>query len=185
MDESAVIEATRQWVDGFVVGLNLCPFARRPSEAGRIRYAVTPATDPVELLAALAAELTVLVAAPRDEIETTLLVHPHALPDFLDYNDFLPDADALLVRQGLRGVVQIAGFHPGWRFAGSRPEAVGNWTNRSPHPMLHLLREDSVSEVAGNDPDKLGAIPRRNLQVLRALGLAEVRRRASGGAASG
>ncbi len=177
MDDAAVIAATRRWVDGFVIGLALCPFARRVSEAGRVRYVVTPAADAEAVLAALDAELTVLVATPRDEVETTVLVHPRALADFLDYNDFLADADRLLVRRGLRGVVQVAGFHPAYRFAGTTPDAVENFTNRSPFPMLHLLREVSVSEVAG---DHLGDIPARNIALLRRLGRAEVRRRADG-----
>jgi hypothetical protein len=171
------LDQTRRWVDGFVVGLNLCPFARKPSDAGRVRYALTPAADPDSLLQALADELALLVATPRDVTETTLLVHPHALADFLDYNDFLADADRLLVRLGLRGVVQVAGFHPGWRFAGTRPDAAENWTNRSPHPMLHLLREDSVTEVAG---DHLGDIPRRNVALLKKLGREQVKRLAEG-----
>lgn len=174
MDDA--LDQTRRWVDAFVVGLNLCPFARRPAEAGRVRYAATPAADPATLLGDLADELSRLVATPRAQVETTLLVHPHALPDFLDYNDFLADADRLVARLGLRGVVQVAGFHPGWRFAGTRPDAVENWTNRSPHPMLHLLREDSVTEVAG---DHLADIPRRNVALLRRLGRAEVRRLAA------
>lgn len=176
MDADA-LHATRRWVDGFVIGLNLCPFARRPSASGRVRYAVTPAADAEALLAALADELALLTATPRDVTETTLLVHPHALADFLDYNDFLADADRLLVTLGLRGVVQVAGFHPGWRFAGTHPDAAENGTNRSPFPMLHLLREDSISEVAG---DHLGDIPRRNVALLKKLGRAEVRRLAGG-----
>lgn len=177
MTDEAVIAATRRWMADLVVGLNLCPFARRVADAGLVRYAVTPAADPDGLLAALAAELATLVNAPREVVETTLLVHPHALPDFLDYNDFLTDADRLLARLGLRGVVQVAGFHPRYRFAGTRPDAAENYTNRSPFPMLHLLREASVTEAAGDDPDRLLAIPRRNVEVLRGLGAAEVKRR--------
>lgn len=176
MDERAVIEATRRWVAGVVVGLNLCPFARRVSEAGRVRYAVTDATDEEGLLAALGAELSALVAAPRAEVETTLLVHPGVLTVFADYNDFLPAADALVRRLGLRGVVQVAGFHPDYRFAGTGPDAVENYTNRSPYPMLHLLREVSVTEVAA-DADAVTAIPVRNVALLRRLGRSEVLRR--------
>jgi hypothetical protein len=174
--DDPAVEATRRWVDEVVIGLNLCPFARKPAAAGRVRYAITAAADPDALLAALAGELRALVAAPRSEVETTLLVHPRALPDFLDYNDFLTDADALVRRLGLRGVVQIAGFHPHWQFAGTAPDAVENYTNRSPHPMLHLLREESVSEVNA-DPDALMSVPERNIDLLRSLGRAEVLRR--------
>lgn len=173
MDEGAAIEATRQWVVGVVIGLNLCPFARRVSEAGRIRYAVTDAGDEEGLLAALGAELSALAAAPRAEVETTLLVHPRVLAAFAAYNDFLPAADALVRRLGLRGVIQVAGFHPDYQFAGTAPDAVENYTNRSPYPMLHLLREVSITEVAA-DPDALAGIPARNVAMLRGLGRDEV-----------
>jgi hypothetical protein len=172
LDERAVIDATRRWVAAVVVGLNLCPFARRVTEAGLVRYAVTGATQPQALLEDLSRELAALASAPRSEVETTLLIHPRALPDYLDYNDFLADADRLVRRLGLRGVIQVAGFHPGYQFAGTAPDAAENYTNRSPHPMLHLLREESVTEVAG-DPAALAAIPLRNVETLRRLGRAE------------
>jgi hypothetical protein len=173
MDEQGAIDATRRWVSGVVIGLNLCPFARRVFDAGLIRYAVTDAAAGAVLRDDLARELTALAAAPRAEVETTLLIHPRALADFLDYNDFLADADRLVRALGLRGVIQIAGFHPRYRFAGTAPDGAENYTNRSPHPMLHLLREESVTEVAG-DPAALAAIPRRNIETLRRLGRAEV-----------
>jgi hypothetical protein len=176
LDERAAADATRRWVEAVVVGLNLCPFARRVSDAGLVRYAVTPAADACALLAALGAELRALAAAPRAEVETTLLIHPRVLTAFPDYNDFLADADRLVRDLGLRGVIQIASFHPDYRFAGTSADAVENYTNRSPHPMLHLLREESVTEVAG-DPAALAAIPRRNVETLRGLGRAEVQAR--------
>ncbi len=157
-----MIEETRKWVDRIVVGLNLCPFARRVTEAGRVRYAVTDAEGEGDLLAALEAELAQLTAADRAAVETTILIHPHALTRFPDYLDFLPEADRLVRRLGLRGVVQIAGFHPSYQFRGTEPDAVENATNRSPYPMLHLLREASVSEVVGDDADTSAAISRRN-----------------------
>jgi hypothetical protein len=172
-DESVVIETTRRWVAAVVVGLNLCPFARRVADAGRVRYVVTAAADREGLLAALAAELRQLSVAPRADVETTLLIHPRALADFRDYNDFLADADRQVRDVGLRGEIQVAGFHPGYTFAGTAADAVENYTNRSPYPMLHLLREVSVTEVAG-DPAALAAIPERNVRTLRALGRAEV-----------
>lgn len=172
-DEQAAADATRRWVADVVVGLNLCPFARKVNDAGRVRYAVTPAADVDALLAALETELKALVAAPRSEIETTLLIHPLALPTFDDHLDFMPETDRLLCRLGLRGVVQIVGFHPDFRFADTPADAAENYTNRSPHPMLHLLREDSISEVSG-DPAALAAIPERNVETLRGLGTAEV-----------
>ncbi len=168
-DGEAVSDATRRWVTRVVVGLNLCPFARRVSDAGRIRYAVTDAATDDELLAALETELVALVAAPREAIETTILIHPRALKAFSDYLAFLPEADRVLRRLGLWGVVQIATFHPEYQFEGTSPDAVENYTNRSPYPMLHLLREESVSEVS-DDQDALDDIPRRNIETLRGLG---------------
>lgn len=172
-DGPAVVAATQRWVDTMVVGLNLCPFARRVTDAGRVRYAVTDAAGEEGLLAALDAELAALVAAPREAVETTLLIHPRAFPDFLDFNDFLHEADRLVRRRGLTGVVQVVGFHPGFRYAGAAPDAVENYTNRSPYAMLHLLREESITEVSG-DADALAAIPGRNTATLRALGRAGI-----------
>jgi uncharacterized protein len=169
--QEAVITATRRWVTDVVIGLDLCPFARRVSEAGRVRYAVTDAADEEGLLTALGAELAALVAAPRAAVETTLLIHPRAFPVFPDFNDFLSEADWLVRRLGLRGVIQVVGFHPAFCFADTSPGAAENYTNRSPYPMLHLLREESVTEVSG-DPAALAAISRRNIETLRGLGRA-------------
>ena len=110
-----------------------------------------------------------MVDRPITEVETAILIHPGVFQDFLDYNDFLSDADELLESLGLTGVVQIASFHPQYQFAGTSPDAVENDTNRSPYPMLHLLREESITKVAG-DPAALDAIPARNVETLRALG---------------
>ena len=169
MDEAEVIGVTRRWVWDVVVGLNLCPFTHRVFESDRIRYVAPAAADEASLLATLERELAALAAAPREKIETTLLIHPNALSDFLDYNDFLAAADQLVRRMGLRGVIQIASFHPRYQFTGTSPDAVENYTNRSPFPMLHLLREVSVTEVA-TDPERLADIPRRNIETLRQLG---------------
>ena len=169
MDEQVVTGRTRRWIASFVIGLDLCPFARRVFEGERIRYAISAATDPRALLDDLRRELQVLVASPIETIETTLLIHPHVLGDFPDYNDFLADGDRLLGERGLHGVIQIASFHPDYRFAGTQPDAVENYTNRSPYPMLHLLREASVTAVAG-DVEALREIPRRNIATMRRLG---------------
>ncbi len=163
------IQDTRRWIETVVIGLNLCPFARRVFDAETIRYAVTGATNTTSLLDALTTELQRLVAEPISAVETMILIHPQVLQNFLDYNDFLSDADQLLETLGLAGIVQIASFHPEYRFAGTKSDAVENFTNRSPFPMLHLLREESVTKVA-NDPDFLDGIPERNIAVLRALG---------------
>jgi len=173
MNESAVIAETRRWIELMVIGLNLCPFARRVFAGELIRYVVTPATDADGLRAALTEELVLLANAPPERIETTLLIHPLALADFLDYNDFLADADQLIDDLGYRGVIQIASFHPQYRFGGTKPDAVENYTNRSPHPMLHLLREESVAAV-NHDEEVMAGIPERNIATLKALGLKRV-----------
>lgn len=156
-----------------VIGLNLCPFARRVFEAERIRYVVSDVTDSIDLLDVLAAELRALVSTRIEEVETTMLIHPQVLRDFAEYNDFLDAADALLARLKVQGVIQIASFHPAYQFADTEPDDVENYTNRSPYPMLHLLREESISQVA-EDEDALLAIPERNIETLRRLGRAAV-----------
>lgn len=169
MDEKAIVEATRRWIANVVIGLDLCPFAGRVFRGGLIRYAVSDARDNRVLLDNLAAELKALVSLAASTIETTLLIHPYALADFLDYNDFLEEADRLIDRLSLRGVIQLASFHPDYRFAGTVPDAPENYSNRSPYPMLHLLREESVTAAAAGSSD-LDEIPRRNVELLRRLG---------------
>jgi hypothetical protein len=178
LEQQAVIAATRRWINSVVIGLNLCPFARRVFESERIRYVVTEAQTEEALLAVLATELPALASAHREEVETTIVIHPSALADFLDYNDFLATADNLIRDLRLRGVIQIASFHPNYQFAGLTPDAVENYTNRSPFPMLHLLREVSITEVA-DDTDTLLKIPERNIETLRRLGRDEMQRRLS------
>lgn len=163
------IELTRRWIAEIVIVLNLCPFARRVFDAGLIRYVTTDAMDEGELLDLLTLELRHLAAAPRSEVETTVLIHPCVLTEFRKYNDFLGEADTLIGSLRLRGVIQIASFHPQYQFEGTEPDAVENYTNRSPYPMLHLLREESITEVA-RDPDVLLGIPERNIELLRSLG---------------
>ena len=170
---ATVIAATRRWIESVVIGLNLCPFARRPFQADAIRYVATDAADADRLLRELADELRLLASSPSASVETTVLIHPRVLADFLDYNDFLDRADGLIDELGMRGAIQIASFHPDYRFADADPDAVENYTNRSPYPMLHLLREASVSAVA-NDAEEMLAIPRRNAAMLRGLGRAKV-----------
>lgn len=168
MDKSTVIVHTRRWIESIVIGLNLCPFARRVCAADQIRYLVSEAQDEAALLADLARELESL-ASPNSPIETTLLIHPNFLHDFLDYNDFLDPAERLIEKLGLSGVIQLASFHPDYQFAEVAADAVENYTNRSPYPMLHLLREMSITEGAGDEEEML-EIPRRNVATLRALG---------------
>jgi hypothetical protein len=159
---------TREWIEKVVIGLNLCPFARRVFEAGLVRFAVSEARTEEALLEDLRSELQHLQNSPRSEVETAILIHPHALANFLDYNDFLAEADRLLRRMSLDGVIQIASFHPRYQFEGTGPDAPENGTNRSPFPMLHLLREISITEVA-DDPDVLLGIPERNIATMRRL----------------
>jgi hypothetical protein len=167
--ENPVVAATRAWLEKVVIGLNLCPFAREPFNARRIRFRESAARDEQTLLAHLAEELTRLRDADPKELETTLLIHPHVLGDFLAYNDFLDLADQALVELELDGVIQIASFHPAYRFEGTEPDDVTNGTNRSPYPMLHLLREDSVARAVESYPDA-DKIPERNMETMRKLG---------------
>lgn len=173
MDAEAVIADTRRWIQDAVIGLNLCPFARRVFDGKLIRYAVTDASDAQALGAALTEQLRALVQTPAEEVETAFLIHPHVLTDFLDYNDFVVESEELLAELELEGVVQVVGFHPRYQFAGTRPDDLENYTNRSPFPMLHLLREDSITKV-NDDPEKLLDVPARNIETLRRLGRAKL-----------
>jgi len=167
--ESDAIEATRLWLERAVIGLNLCPFAKAVHARGQIRWVLSDATTPEALLETLGEELLWLRDASPEEVDTTLLIHPQVLADFLDYNDFLETADALVESLGLDGVLQVASFHPDYQFAGSAPDDVENFTNRSPYPTLHLLREDSVSRAVEAFPDP-EVIVERNVETLRKLG---------------
>jgi hypothetical protein len=169
MAKQAVLDRTRRWISSIVIGLNLCPFAQRVFQADKVRYVVSDAEDEPALLADLARELTALSVAPAASVETTLLIHPRVFQNFLDYNDFLDAAERLVGTLAMRGVIQLATFHPEYQFAGTDPDAVENYSNRSPYPMLHLLREESISQVA-DEPDKLLEIPERNIETLRGLG---------------
>ena len=170
-----VVAATQDWLEKAVIGLDLCPFARAVHAQGLIRYAVSAAETPEALLADLAAELRALAAADPAAVETTLLIHPRALADFLDYNDFLAVADAAVAGLGLTGEIQIASFHPRYQFAGTAPDAIENHTNRSPYPMLHLLREASVERAVAALADP-AEIYERNIATLARLGHAGWRR---------
>jgi hypothetical protein len=168
-NDDDVLARTRAWLEQAVIGLELCPFAKAVHARGRIRWVVSDANDPEALRVDLRRELELLAAAPIDDVETTLLLHPRVLKDFLDYNDFLDVADGEIEDLGLEGVLQVASFHPGYVFAGSDPDAVENATNRSPVPLLHLLREESIDRAVQAYPDP-DAIVSRNLETLRRLG---------------
>ncbi|MFM0348353.1 DUF1415 domain-containing protein [Paraburkholderia sp. RL17-347-BIC-D] len=167
----AVVAATRHWLTEAVIGLNLCPFAKAVHVKGQIRYAVSDAVDMEGVLADLETELQTLVAANPDAVDTTLLIVPRALSDFLDYNDCLFFAERMLKQLGLEGIVQIASFHPFYQFEGSEPDDIENYTNRAPYPILHLLREDSIERAVQAFPDA-EEIYERNQETLRRIGLA-------------
>jgi uncharacterized protein len=160
-------QVTRQWVEAFVVELNLCPFAKRELVKERVRFAVTDATTEEGLLRDLASELDLL----NDDVsvETTVLIHCGVLQDFYDYNLFLDVADSLLIEMQLDGIFQVASFHPEYQFADTNPEDAENYTNRSPYPMLHLLRETSLEQAIEAYPDS-GDIPERNIALMNELG---------------
>jgi hypothetical protein len=157
----------RHWLESVVIELNLCPFAEREFNNDRVRFAETNARTEIRLLQALEAELEHLSA--NASVETTLLVHPNMLADFEDYNQFLELADGLLVQMELDGVFQIASFHPDYQFADTQADDAENYTNRSPYPLLHILREDSLARAVEHTPD-VDQIPIRNIQKMNELG---------------
>ncbi len=167
VNDEKIVLAVRQWVDTFVVGMNLCPFAKRELVKNRVRFVTTAATTQEQLLMALQAELELLNADPS--IETTLLIHAEVLQDFYDFNDFLDIADSLLVDMELEGIYQVASFHPDYQFGGTEPADAENYTNRSPYPVLHLLREESLERVIADYPD-VDDIPERNIALMNNLG---------------
>lgn len=167
--EQTAIDDTRQWLTRAVIGLNLCPFAKAVVAKGQLRFVVCTSDDPEVLLAQLRDELLLLAETDPAEIETTLLIAPLALRDFLDFNDFLGPCDALLEALELDGVLQVADFHPQYQFGGTQPEDPENHTNTSPYPTLHLLREASLDRAVESSPDA-ASIYERNIAALRALG---------------
>lgn len=167
MKDDAVISAVQHWVKSFVVELNLCPFARRELINNRIRFTSTTAQTEKALLVALQNELELLNRSPA--IETTLLIHANVLQDFTEYNQFLDYTDDLLRQTGLEGIYQIASFHPLYQFDGSNAEDAENYTNRSPYPLLHIIREASV-ERAIAESTNVDQIPARNIALMNKLG---------------
>jgi hypothetical protein len=167
--EDQIIAATKAWLTKAVIGLQLCPFAAGPHLHGRVRYRVSSQRSSVALLDELADELQMLHTAEPLALETTLLIHPHVLTDFLDYNDFLDECDAAVESLGFSGDLQVASFHPLYQFAGTDAGDVENYTNRSPYPMLHLLREASITRAIASFPD-IDSIGERNADTMRRLG---------------
>lgn len=165
-----VLAHTRAWVERVVIGLNLCPFAKAPQNKGLVRYVVCEATETDTLLAWLIDEMRRLAQTDAELIETTLLVHPNVLNDFADFNDFLELAEAAVADQGLEGVLQVASFHPRYQFADSAPEDLGNATNRSPYPTLHLIREQSIDRAVAAIPEAK-SIYKTNIATMEQLGV--------------
>ena len=171
MDDEAVVAAMRQWIEKAVIGLNLCPFAKAVYVKNQVRYVVSRSPHLDGFLEDLDSELDFLAAADPEAVDTTLLIHPTLLPDFLDFNDFLQLAEAAVGEHGLDGVIQIASFHPHFQFEGTEPDDMGNFTNRAPFPTLHLLREASIERAVAAFPEA-ETLYARNIETLKALGQA-------------
>ena len=168
--ERIAIEDTQKWLMEAVIGLNLCPFAKAVVVKDRVRYRVCLSSVSQDVLQMLADELQFLVSADASVVETTLLIAPYALSDFLDFNEFLGECNTLLESQGLEGELQVADFHPNYQFAGEAPDAMGHFTNRAPYPTLHLLRESSLDEAVAVYLDA-ALIFERNIASLESLGV--------------
>jgi hypothetical protein len=169
INSDEIISTTQRWVEKSVIGLDLCPFAENPYRSNRVRFHVSEQRSAAGLLEELAAELGRLAQADPMECETTLLIHPWVLTDFIEYNNFLEVCDATVADLELEGELQVASFHPQYQFEGSQPDDIENYTNRSPYPILHLLREASVERAvaAVGDTDEIYL---RNMRTLRNLG---------------
>ena len=171
LSDQQVLDDTRRWIEKAVIGLNLCPFARAVYVKNQVRIVVSRARHLDAFLDELDRELDLLQTTPAEEVDTTLLVHPTLFPDFEVFNDFMNVVDDVVAEHDLEGVIQVANFHPDFRFEGEPEGDMSHFTNRAPYPTLHLLREDSVEravESAGGDAE---AIVERNIATLRELGL--------------
>jgi hypothetical protein len=171
VNHADIVAVSQNWLEKAVIGLNLCPFAKVVHVKRQIRYIVSDATKARDLHYDLLREIQFLRNADPAEIETTLLIHPHVLTDFSDFNDFLDVADALLEELNVDGILQIASFHPDYQFAGTRLEDIENYTNRSPFPTLHILREESITHAVEAFPNT-DAIFLKNQETLSKLGIA-------------
>lgn len=169
LDADRIFAATRAWLERAVIGLNLCPFAKSVHVNRRVRYCVSRAQYTDELLEDLARELLYLRATDPGVCETTLLIHPGVLTEFIEYSHFLRAAEAAVATLGLAEEFQIASFHPDYQFSDAEPGDIENYTNRSPYPMLHLLRESSIARAVAAFPDA-AVIYERNMDTLRRLG---------------
>lgn len=169
LDDDTIIASTRNWVERAVIGLNLCPFAKAVYVKEQVRYVVSPATTVEALLEQLMDELQALSDVPADKVDTTLLIHPFVLTDFLDYNEFLDVADAAIEDMDLEGELQVASFHPDYQFAETDINDIENFTNRSPYPILQLLREESIERAVEAFPEA-EEIFEKNIATMEKLG---------------
>jgi hypothetical protein len=169
LTDESIIAATTTWLERAVIGLNLCPFAKAVHVKKQIRYVVCRAEAPHALLDTLVRELQFLAEADPAVTDTTLLIHPFVFEDFLEYNDFLDVFDSAIADLGLEGELQIASLHPRYQFANTDTDDITNYTNRSPYPMLHLLREESVDRAVAAFPEA-EKIFEKNIQTMRDLG---------------
>ena len=168
--EDIVIADTVRWLEKAVIGLNLCPFAKSVHVKGQIHYVVSQATDVEGVAQDLHRELEALAEISPEKRDTTLLILPQALQEFLDFNDFLELADDMVEELDLGGILQVASFHPLFQFEGTDVDDVTNCTNRAPYPILHLLREDSIDKAVEAFPEA-EMIYERNMQVLEQMGI--------------
>ena len=168
-DDQLIIDHTRQWLEIAVIGLNLCPFAKAPYIKNRVRIVVSHAKHTDGFLEDLDRELLYLAETPAEAVETTLLIHPDLYSDFFAFNDILDFADQAVLDNDLEGIIQIAPFHPQFQFADTEPDDISNYTNRSPYPTLHLIREESIAKAAEAIPDA-AEIFERNIRLLEEMG---------------
>lgn len=168
-DDDAIVAATRKWLERAVIGLNLCPFAKSVYVKEQVRYVVSNATTPEQLLETLMDELQRLSDTSPEQIDTTLLIHAFVLNDFEDYNEFLDVADVAVEDMQLDGELQVASFHPDYQFADSDANDISNYTNRAPYPILHLLREDSIARAVDAFPEA-EEIFEKNIATMEKLG---------------
>jgi hypothetical protein len=167
--QAIAIADTLRWLERAVIGLNLCPFAKGPHIKGQIHCAVSEAKGLEGLRDELIEELRALQGLPAEERETTLLIVPHMLRDFLDFNDFLDEADGVLQELDMEGEFQVASFHPDFQFADTEPDDITNYTNRSPYPTLHLIREASIDRAVEAFP-QAEMIYEANMATMEKLG---------------
>lgn len=168
-DHDIILEDTRRWLEKAVIGLNLCPFAKSVYVKNQVRIVISEARGPAALLEQLMMELKLLAETPPEETDTSLLVHPYTLQRFLDFNDFLEIVDAAVEELGLEGEIQVASFHPKFQFADTTINDISNFTNRSPYPTLHLIRESSIARAVEAFPEA-EAIFERNIALLEEMG---------------